>query len=156
MVTSGERWIYYSQLKQWGPILTTPGVHFINLQYDNCGEELRQAESLFGVRVQVWDDVDLKDDQETVAALISGLDLVISAGTAVDALAGALGAPAWAVYRGTTAWWGLGTGHCPWYPSVRGFSGGAMEPWEPLLEKVASELSVLAASGPSPRAARVA
>lgn len=135
---------HYSQLDLWGPILTTPGVQFVNLQYDECAEELDQAQRLFGTRVQVWEDMDLRNDQEGVAALISSLDLVLSANTAVSSLGGAIGAPVWVPVRGGTTWWGLGTDYCPWLPTVRVFGGEAASAWTPIIEKIASELSLRA------------
>ena len=136
----GMRSVYYSQLSQWGPILTIPGVQFVNLQYDECSAELREAERLFGVRVHVPEDLDLRNDQDGLAALIASLDLVISGGTAVDALAGALGVPAWVLTRSIGDWWGLGTDHCPWNPSVRPFLCDAAAGWEPVIARLASEL----------------
>ncbi len=143
MVHQGSRAKHYSQLKQWGPILTTPGVRFVNLQYDRCEEELREAESLFGVPIHAWAGTDLKDDQETLAALSSQLDLVISAPTAVHAIAGAVGTPNWVPIRGLTMWWGMGTGRCPWLPSTRAFPLGATDPWEPAFQEISAELAAL-------------
>jgi len=139
----GSRSMYYSQLNQWGPILTAREVHFINLQYDQCAEELKEAEDLFGTHVHVWNDMDLKNDQDGLAALISALDLVISAGTAVDSMAGAVGVPTWVLMRGSGGCWSLGTDGCPWSPSVRVFHCGAAAPWEPIVAAMASELCQL-------------
>jgi hypothetical protein len=152
MLNQGARSLDSTQLSQWGPVLTAPGVHFVNLQYDRCDEELREAERLFGARIHVWDDMDLKDDQEGVAAMIPALDLVLSAFTAVVQMAGAVGAPAWVLsHLGVQGWWGLGTDHYPWYPSVRFFPCGATGAWEPVIETVASELRRLATAGSSSR-----
>jgi Flp pilus assembly protein TadD len=145
MMNTGIRSNDYSRLTQWGPILSTSGVQFVNLQYDQCAEELREAQRLFGTPVQVWDDVDLKDDQESVAALISTLDLVLSACTAVDQMAGGLGVTAWVMSRTANDLWALGTDHCPWYPGIRLFACDASQPWEPVIERVAAELGQLAA-----------
>ena len=143
-LSGGMRAMHYPQLNQWGPILATPGVKFVNLQYDQCDEELHEAERLFGTRVHVWDDTDLKNDLDGVAALISTLDLVISARTSVASMAGAAGASTLVVCRGASDWWGLGTDHCPWLPSVRAFSCGAYDPWEPVIASIASEVGQLA------------
>lgn len=142
--TQGMRSMFYLQLNQWGPILTLPGIHFVNLQYGPCADELEEAQRLFGIPVEVWCDMDLKNDQDGLAALIASLDLVISAGTAVDCLAGAVGRPTWVLTRGVSDWWGLGTNHCPWNPSVRTFAAGASDPWEPVIAKMAAELRSLA------------
>ncbi len=141
----GMRAMHYAEMSQWGPILTTPGVKFINLQYDQCDEELCEAERLFGTRVVRWEDLDLRNDQDGVAALISTLDLVISARTAVGAMAGAVGTSTIVLTRSVTDWWGLGTDYCPWQPSVRAFSCGAYDPWEPAIARIAAELGQLPA-----------
>jgi tetratricopeptide (TPR) repeat protein len=149
MLNQGARSRHYSQLNQWGPILTTPGVRFVNLQYDRCEEELAEAERLFDMRIHRWEDIDLKDDQEAVAAIASVLDVVIAPSTAVSEMAGAVGRPTWVPVRGLTNWWGLGTDYCPWLPSVRAFICQATDPWEPLIGKIAAALRTLtkAASG---------
>jgi hypothetical protein len=124
-------------------------VRFVNLQYDRCEEELGDAERLFGTHIHTWKDLDLKDDQEGIAALVSELDLVLSAIIAPHAMAGAVGTPNWALSRGLTNHWGLGTDYCPWLPSTRRFSCGATEPWEPAIERMASELRLLCNRQPS-------
>jgi hypothetical protein len=64
-----------------------------------------------------WEDLNLKDDFEGVAALMSNLDLVISPAMAVGELAGALGVPIWRL--GGKDWTWLGTAVRPWFPSMR-------------------------------------
>ncbi|MBP2316464.1 tetratricopeptide repeat protein [Azospirillum soli] len=119
----------YTILDQWGPILATPGVHFVNLQYDDCVAELATAEERFGVRVRRWPDVDLMNDLDEAAALTAALDLVISAGTSVAEMAGALGVPVWR-FGWAGEWTALGTAVRPWYPSMRLFApppGGTLD-----------------------------
>jgi hypothetical protein len=73
--------------------------------------------------------------------LIQALDLVLSATTSVVQMAGAVGAPAWDLWRlANQSWWELATDHCPWHPSIRIFRCGATDPWEPVIETMASEL----------------
>ncbi len=119
----------YTTLDQWGPILATPGVQFVNLQYDDCAAELAAAEERFGVPVRRWPDVDLMNDLDEAAALTAALDLVISAGTSVAEMAGALGVPVWR-FGGAGEWTALGTAVRPWYPSMRLFApppGGTLD-----------------------------
>ena len=82
---------HYFELEQLLPILQVPGVHFVNLQYDDCEEELARLEREHGIAVHRWEDADLKDDLDDVAALIKELDLVIAPHTMVKELAGAVG-----------------------------------------------------------------
>ena len=86
---------YYTKLAEWGPLLTQPGLIFVNLQYGDCVDELTKAEQRFGVRIHRWPDLDLLNDFDSVAGLIAGLDLVLAPNSTTLELAGALGAPAW-------------------------------------------------------------
>ncbi|MFD1628029.1 tetratricopeptide repeat protein [Azospirillum griseum] len=117
---NAERAANYTTLDRWGPILTLPGLRLVNLQYDECEAELAEAEARFGVRI-LRPDLDLLTDLDGAAALTSALDLVISAGTSVAEMAGALGVPVWRVGPGGE-WTALGTGVRPWYPTMRLFT----------------------------------
>ncbi len=108
----------YAALSDWAPVLSTPGVRFVNLQYGDCEDELAAAEKQLGIKILRWNDIDLKDDLESVLGLMQNLDLVISTSTAVLPMAGALGRPA--IYVGHANWMLLGEReHYPWFSSVR-------------------------------------
>lgn len=83
--------MHYTRLLDWSPVFALPGLHFVNLQYDECEGELQEAEGTFGVSIHRWADTNLKDDFESVAALSSELDLVIAPNTTNLELAGAVG-----------------------------------------------------------------
>ncbi|MCX7180837.1 MAG: tetratricopeptide repeat protein, partial [Proteobacteria bacterium] len=108
----------YTRLDQWQPVLTIPGVHFVNLQYDECSAELDAAERCFGVTIARWPDLDLTNNLEEAAALTVGLDLVITVATSVGEMAGALGVPVWRL-NSERDWTTLGTTLRPWFPSMR-------------------------------------
>ncbi|CAK0776894.1 hypothetical protein WCLP8_5490004 [uncultured Gammaproteobacteria bacterium] len=111
----------YLALDQWWPVLSVPGVRFVNLQYDQRSRELADIRQRFGIEIVDWPDVDLMNDLEQVAALISALDLVITAPTSVGELAGSLGMPVWRV-ESAGDWTLLGAAVRPWFPSMRVFS----------------------------------
>src|SRR5450830_300472 len=97
--------------------------------------------------IEVWQtmrrfETSMSDMAET-AALISHLDLVISADTAVIHLAGALGKPAWLLLRYESEWrWGWQTGNSRWYPSVKVFRQKIRGDWSGVVEEVAVCLSL--------------
>jgi tetratricopeptide (TPR) repeat protein len=66
-------------------------VNWVNLQYDSAEEELGYLKDHLGERFIHFDDIDLKNDQDNLAALIMAVDKVFSAQTSVLSLAGALG-----------------------------------------------------------------
>ncbi|CAO3356915.1 tetratricopeptide repeat protein [Azospirillum palustre] len=142
MMTS-ERSAAYLPLDAWAPLFALPGIHWVLLQYGEVEEEIRQAEKRFGIRLHRWDDLDRKDDFDGVAALIAGLDLVISPAMSIGELAGALGTPVWRF--GTRDWTQLGAGVRPWYPSMRLFQP---RPGEPLAATMADMARALRSLSP--------
>jgi len=63
----------------------------VNLQYDYTEEEISVLSSALGDRFINFAELDLRNDQDEISALMKALDLVFSVGTAVLALAGAIG-----------------------------------------------------------------
>jgi tetratricopeptide (TPR) repeat protein len=139
----GERALSCTRLTQWGDILRLPGVQFVNLQYDECETELKDAESAFGVTITRFPEVDMYDDLDETAALMRGLDLVISAPTSVSILSAALGVPTWQMNHG--AEWQLhGQANNPWYPAMKNYARRWDQPWEDILKQIAGELEAMA------------
>ena len=66
-------------------------IQFVNLQYGDCKEDLDLVNSLYPGKLVSFDDVDLFDDFESVAAIMTNLDLVVAPPTTMLELAGALG-----------------------------------------------------------------
>lgn len=86
---------FYADYEDLAPLLTLPDVHWVNLNYAGYREDQTDLKSLYGVDMHVWDDLDLKNDFESMAALTAELDLVISATSAPGSLANGLGRPTW-------------------------------------------------------------
>jgi hypothetical protein len=136
---TGERNLYYTKLNQWGPILTVPDAHFINLQYDECSTELSEAQQLFGTRLHMFSEVDMYNDLDETAALIKALDLVISAPTSVYTIASSLGVNTWMMTY-SMPWFMHNTRYCPWYPTLRVFIRQWNQSWEEVIEYTAQQL----------------
>jgi hypothetical protein len=118
---SADRNQDYSAIQEWGELLRLPGCVFVNLQYGDCEAELSAVETLFGISIVRWDDLDLKNELDEVFALIECLDVVVTAPTAVHALAGSLGKTT-LLMQGVWDWPNLGTDYFPWYASTRCFT----------------------------------
>jgi hypothetical protein len=118
------------------PLLTVPGISFINLQK---GPPSQQAQS-----AMLLDWMSECTDLIDTAALISGLDLVISVDTSIAHLAGALGKPVWLLNRFESEWrWMFDREDSLWYPSVRIFRQPALHNWDHPVEKVREALVAL-------------
>lgn len=143
MMQDVKRQKYFAPLDIWAPVLKTPGVKFVNVQYGDCKDELAWACERHGVEIVSFDDLDLKDDIEGAAALSAALDLVISAPTAAAATAGSVGTETWFLTAGRT-WPQLGTDHYPWYRAAPVFSPEQFGDWNALMPKVATALTEFA------------
>jgi tetratricopeptide (TPR) repeat protein len=143
MVLGAKRRKYFSAIEGWGPVLSTPGITFVNLQYGDVAAELEIAREKLGLTIHNFADLDLKDDLEGAAALTSACDLVLSAPTAAAAMAGALGTEVWFLVA-APVWPQLGTDRYPWYPKSRVISCEKFADWDTLMPKVREELIAFA------------
>ena len=138
-------------LEQWSQVFSLQGVHFINLQYGDCAEELKDIKETQDITIHDWDDTDPLKDLDGFAAQISALDLVISVDNSTVHMAGALGTPVWALLPFVSDWrWMQDFDDTPWYESVRLFRQRSLGDWESVLERVVSDLREFFADGVMP------
>jgi hypothetical protein len=131
----------YVSLSAWEGILRRSECVFVNLQYGECQQEVSSANQEFDTYINHWPDVNLKDDLEDVAAIMMGLDLVISAGTAVAQMAAALGVPVYLFTPDNAENWpNFGQDYYPWYTNVRLFKFADGHP-EIALEQISEALN---------------
>ncbi|MGE3317530.1 MAG: tetratricopeptide repeat protein, partial [Planctomycetaceae bacterium] len=129
-------------LDQWRPVLQTPGVQFVNLQYGDCAAELSAFEKKSGIRVHTWPDVDPLSDLDGFSAQISALDLVISVDNSTVHFAGAVGTPVWGLLHFSPNWrWMLEREDSIWYSSLRLFRQSALGDWAGVIGRVAREMA---------------
>jgi hypothetical protein len=85
-------------------------------------------------------------DLVDTAAIMKGLDLVISSCTAPLHLAGALGLPAWGIIPFAPHFtWLTEREDCPWYPSIRLYRQDAPgRDWTSVIERIRTDLAALA------------
>ncbi len=128
-------------LSQWSELARIEGIEFTSLQ---TGEPAQQANEQGNHFSFVSDCSSVKSFADT-AAIIAGLDLVITVDTAVAHLAGTMGKPVWILLYDPVDWrWGLEGEDSPWYPTAKLFRQFNQEGWTPVFERVASRLRVLA------------
>ena len=130
-------------LAAMAPLSQVTGVSFVSLQK---GEPAGQAADPPAGMTLFDRTADLTDFADT-AALIDGLDLVISVDTSVAHLAGAMGRPVWLLNRHDTCWrWLMGRDDSPWHPSLRQFRQPAPGDWRSVIETVRDSLGTLVAA----------
>lgn len=127
-------------LRDVAPVLDVANVQFVNLQVGlrpDDGELIARRPDLFA-------ETPVLNDFAATAAVLAGLDLVISADTAVLHLAGALGRPTWGLLPFVPDWrWGLSAETTPWYDSLRLYRQPALGDWSSVVTRVAADLGRL-------------
>ncbi len=131
---------FYATIRQMAPLLTTPGVDFISLAYGDSDDDIAEALREYGVTIQTWDDLDLKDDIDGVAAMISSLDLVVSCLSAVSELSGALGVKTFGFIGESSHTIMLGTDDVVWFPNTHYYAKERNHPWEPVFDEISSDV----------------
>ena len=110
----GDRW-RSPRLAAMLPLLAVKGVDFVALQKGPGRDDLANTK----LPADVLDLGEEIADFADTAAIMAGLDLVITSCTAPLHLAGALGVPTWAVIPFSPHFlWQLKRGDSPWYPSL--------------------------------------
>ncbi|PVX70836.1 tetratricopeptide repeat protein [Paraburkholderia unamae] len=121
-------------------LLAWPRAHWISLQKaDAAAKPLPSAG-----QAQVVDWMDEVGDFAATAALIDGLDLVISVDTSVAHLAAAMGKRVWLLNRFAGCWrWLRNRDDSPWYPGLRLFTQTERGNWSEVLDRVTDALEAL-------------
>ncbi len=83
-------------------------VTFVNLQYGDVADSLKEFKDQYDVDVINFDDVNLKDDIEANIALIQCCDLVVSVTSAPVQFTLATGTPIIILSLKSSIWWGFG------------------------------------------------
>jgi ADP-heptose:LPS heptosyltransferase len=129
------------ELSRWLPILTSPQVQFVSLQYGDTKQERENLLERHGFALNNWQDA--LDDFDEQAALTMALDLVISVCTAAIHLAGALSKCVWILVPSVPEWRYQASGtSMPWYPAATLFRQDAND-WDSVIADVAARLREL-------------
>ena len=139
---AGDRRRQYPPQDLWTPLLRTPGLRFVNLQYGDCADELAAFRQHSGAGILEPPNLDLYDDMEGLAALTVALDLTLAVSNATAALAGACGAPL-AVIGAPANWTRLGTDRLPWHPQAIVLAAPSFDDWTAPMAQACARLAIL-------------
>ncbi len=138
-----------AQLIDFSGLLSVQGVRLVDLQYGDTRVERDSFRSSTGGMVTHFDDLDLTNDIDGLAALISACDLVVSVSNTTAHLAGALATPTWVMppFGHARMWYWVddGSGN-PWYRSVRVRPQRSDETWKNVIDRIGTEIASFAAS----------
>lgn len=127
-----------SSLAEMAQLLKVPGITFFSLHKDRNEDEQVLPEGLVDIGSEFEDFAD-------TAGAMENLDLVITVDTSVCHLAGALNVPCWTMLpRSPDFRWGLSGKTTPWYPSMRLYRQETLGDWQPVYDRIATDLGKLA------------
>mgnify|MGYP001296865653 FL=1 len=130
------------RLADLAPVLAVSGVRFVNLQVGLRPDDA----AMLAERPQVFAESPSLASYADTAAVVAGLDLVISADTSVLHLAGAMGCPAWGLLPKVPDWrWGPDGDRTAWNDSLRLYRQERRGDWAGVTARVVDDLSKLAA-----------
>ncbi len=106
-------------LEAWLPILKTPGITWVSLEYKDRTEEIEAFEKKHGIKIHVWPRATINCDYDETAALIQNLECVVSTTTATVHLCGAIGKECHVIVPKKTRWFYQSTDQKHrWYDSL--------------------------------------
>ncbi|WP_343722301.1 tetratricopeptide repeat protein [Herbaspirillum seropedicae] len=132
------------ELSRFAPLaLARPQLDFFVIQPD-----LRQADRQWCEQQPGWHWVGAAiNDFADTAAVLAGMDLVISVDTAAAHLAGAMACPVWIALPYAPDWrWLLNAADSPWYPTARLFRQQQPCAWDDVILTLRAALAVHGAS----------
>jgi hypothetical protein len=124
-----------------GELAALPGIDWFNLCVE-ARPEAKQVVQLFSATDLIAHVSDFADS----AALVAGMDGVVTIDCATAHLAGILGKPCWLLAPTMLDWrWRIGDTDSPWWPTVRTYrAGGPVPDWRQAVAALALDLAQFA------------
>ncbi len=135
--SGGHRSVQYAPLEAWGAFLRDLPGTLVSCQYDATAEEIAALEQSSGRSIIVPPALDQKRELDRTAAMLSALDMVVSAPTAVSWLSAGTGTPTLKLLY-DTSWTAFGQSYEPLAPSCRCIMPKARGDWRGVFEKAAA------------------
>ncbi len=125
-------------LARWQPILATPDVTWVNLQYGDCAAEL----AALPVEVHQDAEIDQMVDLDAFAAQVAAMDQVITTSNTTAHMAGAWGVPCRLLLPHVPDWrWQLAGARALWYPNMQIYRQSRRGDWDTPIAEVAVDLN---------------
>jgi tetratricopeptide (TPR) repeat protein len=139
-VGGGDRSLQYAPLENWAAFLRGTGATFVCAQYDATAEEIAALEQMSGRKIIVPQDIDQKNELDRACAMLSALDIVISAPTAVSWLAAGAGVRTLKLLY-APVWTAMGCDYEPFAPYCECVIPSANGDWADVFNQAVIKLS---------------
>jgi hypothetical protein len=123
-------------------ILTVPSCEFVNLQYGDTTQEVRDVERVTDVKINKVNDIDVFSDIEGLLSIIQSCDIIITTSNITAHLAGAVGKKTLLLlpYSQGRIWYWHEELVSTWYPSIKQYFQDFDHGWEKAIKEIAAEL----------------
>jgi hypothetical protein len=135
--SGGHRSAQFAPLEAWGSFLHGQPGTIISCQYDANADEIAALEGLSGRRIFVPPALDQKSELDRTAAMLSQLDQVLSAPTAVSWLAAGTGVSTLKLLY-DTSWTAFGRNYEPLAPACRCIGPAQPGDWRDVFSRAAA------------------
>ena len=134
-----RRMMNYASISDLAPVLQLPNATFVNLQYKDFSEDLREVKNKNGITIHNFDDLDHFNNIDDVAALCAALDIVVTTKNTVSIIASRVGTAT------KLANWRQSPWNNPLFnptgPSVEIFERNTWESWERVFCEIANDIT---------------
>ena len=138
----GARSVQYAPLAAWAEFLRSLPGTIICAQYDATAEEIAMIELASGRKIILPQQLDQKHELDRSCAMLSALDCVVSAPTAVSWLAAGAGVPTFKILY-DTSWTAFGRDYEPFAPSCRVIMPKHAGDWLDVFNKATDQINRL-------------
>lgn len=132
--SGGHRSVQYAPLEAWGAFLRTLPGTLVSCQYDAAPDEIAALENMSGRKIFSPPALDQKNELDRTAAMLSALDVLVSAPTAVSWLGAGTGTRTLKLLY-DTSWTAFGQAYEPLAPSCQCIMPGTRGDWRDVFEK---------------------
>jgi Flp pilus assembly protein TadD len=136
----GDRWLQYASLQYWAAFLRDLDATFVSAQYGAADEEIVALEQMSGRKILVPEKLDQKNELDRTCAMLSALDTLVSAPTAVAWLAAGAGVRTLKLLYGAV-WTAMGRDHEPFAPSCECLMPAHHGDWADVFRQAVTKLS---------------
>ena len=136
----GDRGLQYAPLRDWADFLRGRDATFVCAQYDARPEEIAALEQMSGRKVLVPENLDQKNALDRTCAMLSALDVLVSAPTAVSWLAAGAGVRTLKLLF-NHSWTAMGRSHEPFAPACECVCPATQGDWADVFDQAMTKLS---------------
>lgn len=137
--SGGHRAVQYAPLESWGRFLQTVTRPIVCVQYDATPDEVAALEQVSGKKILMPQGIDQKNELDRACALMTALDVVVSAPTAVAWLAAGAGTRTCKLLY-SNSWTALGQDREPFAPACRCVMPGRHGDWADVFGQISGVL----------------